>query len=428
MTTSNSRRAYLIWAVGLCVYVIAVAGRTSLGMAGLLTAERFNIGAATLAVFVSLQLGVYGGAQIPLGLLLDRVGSRKVLAGGALLLAVGQSLLAFAPTLGWALVARVLVGLGDATAFVSLLRLLPAWFAPRRVPMLNQITSATGQLGQVISAIPFFYLLRVSGWSLAFATLALSGAVMGLVAFAVVRDKPGTSGTTTAQQRKEVSERDSGRKVKPASFRKVLANPAARLGFWAHFSLMTPAAVFMLMWGVPFMEAGLHLSEAQASSVVLAATVAQVICSPLIGMIAGRYPHRARHLALGVCVLLPLSYLLALGWASAPGYLAVLAWSIIMSALSPTANIGFDLARRAVEPARLGIAMGLTNTGGFLACLLSVQVIGFVIDAAVGGSPYSYGNFRAAFACQLVIQALGLLGFICDWRAAHRREGRSRGE
>ncbi|MDD9204865.1 MFS transporter, partial [Georgenia sp. 10Sc9-8] len=79
-----------------------------------------------LALFSVVQLAVYAAAQVPVGLLLDRVGSRRMIAGGAVVLAVGQLMLALVDTLPMALVARVLVGLGDATAFVSVLRLVPA--------------------------------------------------------------------------------------------------------------------------------------------------------------------------------------------------------------------------------------------------------------------------------------------------------------
>ncbi|MCW2838466.1 MAG: transporter, partial [Marmoricola sp.] len=66
----------MVWTVGLLVYVLAVFHRSSLGVAGLVAAERFHISATQLATFTMLQLLVYAGMQIPVGLAVDRFGSR----------------------------------------------------------------------------------------------------------------------------------------------------------------------------------------------------------------------------------------------------------------------------------------------------------------------------------------------------------------
>ena len=72
----------MVWAVGLLVYALAVFHRSSLGVAGLVAADRFGISAAQLATFTMLQLLVYAGMQVPVGLLCDRFGSRSVLLVG----------------------------------------------------------------------------------------------------------------------------------------------------------------------------------------------------------------------------------------------------------------------------------------------------------------------------------------------------------
>ena len=76
------RRAWVIWCVALSVYVLAVFHRSSLGVAGLLAQDRFGISATQLSFFTVLQLVVYAGLQIPIGVLLDRYGSRVLLLTG----------------------------------------------------------------------------------------------------------------------------------------------------------------------------------------------------------------------------------------------------------------------------------------------------------------------------------------------------------
>ena len=90
------RRAMLVWLTGLVAYTVGVLHRTSLGVSGLDAAERFGVSASVLASFAVLQLLVYAALQIPVGVLVDRLGPRRLVVAGALLMAAGQLVLAIA--------------------------------------------------------------------------------------------------------------------------------------------------------------------------------------------------------------------------------------------------------------------------------------------------------------------------------------------
>src|SRR4051812_37683732 len=107
------RGAWSVWLVGLLVYMLAGFHRSSLGVAGLAATERFDISAAQLATFTMLQLLVYAGMQIPVGLLVDRFGSRSVMLVGLTLMTVSQTGFALADSYPVALLARAGVGIGD---------------------------------------------------------------------------------------------------------------------------------------------------------------------------------------------------------------------------------------------------------------------------------------------------------------------------
>src|SRR5919106_1514780 len=124
----GGRRAVAIWGLGVAVYFVAIIYRTSLGVAGIDAAERFHINASALSTFSILQLLVYAGMQIPVGLMVDRLGTRKVLALGIVLFTAGQLGFAFSPSYGMALASRALLGCGDAMTFISVLRLGTRWF------------------------------------------------------------------------------------------------------------------------------------------------------------------------------------------------------------------------------------------------------------------------------------------------------------
>jgi len=138
-------RAWLVWGIAVGAYVVAVLQRTSLGVAGLDAAARFEISAGLLGTFAVVQLLVYAGMQIPVGAMVDRIGPRAMVVGGSLLMALGQVALALAHSFPAAILARMLVGAGDAMTFISVLRLVNSWFRPGQVPVLTQVTGLVGQ-------------------------------------------------------------------------------------------------------------------------------------------------------------------------------------------------------------------------------------------------------------------------------------------
>lgn len=97
----GGRKAVLVWSIGVAVYFVAVIFRTSLGVAGLEAADRFHVNASALSTFSLLQLLVYAGMQIPVGLMVDRLGTKKVLTLGAVLFTAGQIGFALSPPTGW---------------------------------------------------------------------------------------------------------------------------------------------------------------------------------------------------------------------------------------------------------------------------------------------------------------------------------------
>ena len=174
----------------MLAYTVAVMDRTTLGVVGLDAAKRFGATPAVLSTFVVLQLVVYAAAQIPAGVLLDRFGSRAmILVGGALML-LGQLTMAFTESLPAAIGARAVVGLGDAFTFVSVVRLVPHWFPPRQVPLVTQLTGISGQMGQILSAVPFLGLMVNAGWTVAFSAVAALGGVSLMVTALFVRNAP----------------------------------------------------------------------------------------------------------------------------------------------------------------------------------------------------------------------------------------------
>jgi MFS family permease len=333
---SAMSRMWLIWVVGLAAYMVGVMQRTSFGVAGLDAAARFDATPAVLSGFVVLQLLVYASLQVPAGVLLDRFGARKLVVTGALIMAAGQLLLALADGLPLAIAARVLVGAGDALTFVSVLAVVVAWFPARQVPLMTQLTGLTGQLGQVLSALPFAALLHGPGWATAFGSAAALGAAVALAVLAVLRNRPpGAPAPPPAATPREVLH----------SLGHAWREPGTRLGLWTHTGTQFSGTVFALLWGVPYLVAGQGMTTGGASALLTLFVVVGIVAGPLFGEFTGRHPLRRSWLVITVIVATAAVWTVVLATTPpAPRWLLVLL-VVVLALGAPGSMIGFDYAR-----------------------------------------------------------------------------------
>jgi MFS family permease len=390
-------RAWLMWSLGLAAYVMAVFHRASLGVAGLDAQERFHAGAAILSLFAVLQLAVYAAMQIPVGVVLDRLGTRRLVAAGALVMGVGQVTLGVAHSVPMAITARVLVGMGDAMTFISVLRLVAMWFPQKQAPVVTQLTGIIGQLGQVAAAYPLVALLHHAGWTSSYVGAGAVSVLVAVAAVATLRDAP--PGVPAR------SEHPIRIDVVRTNLRNAWAEPGTRIGLWTHFVTQFSGTVFALLWGYPFLVRGEGVSPATAGALLSAMVFVSMLFGPAMGHLAGRWPRRRSALTFTIVGATASVWTAVLAWpGTAPFWLVVLL-VVVLSSNGPGSMLGFDYARTFNPATRLGSASGIVNIGGFVASLSTMLAIGLVLAAAGGYSPDA---FRLAFAVQYLPWTMGL--------------------
>ncbi|MDX3690370.1 MFS transporter [Streptomyces europaeiscabiei] len=404
----GGRRALAVWGVGVSVYFVAVIFRTSLGVAGLDAADRFQVGSSALSTFSILQLLVYAGMQIPVGLLVDRLGTKKVLTLGVLLFTAGQIGFALSPSYGTALASRALLGCGDAMTFISVLRLGSRWFPARRGPMVAQMAGLVGMAGNLVSTLLLARLLHGVGWTAAFAGSSVAGLVVLVLTLLFLKDHPEGHEPEpfphhgAAYVRRQIA----------ASWRE----PGTRLGMWVHFTTQFPAMVFLLLWGLPFLVQAQGLSRGTAGELLTLVVLSNMVVGLVYGQIVARH-HAARlPLALGTVLTT------AAVWATvilypgehAPMWLLVVLCAVL-GACGPASMLGFDFARPANPPERQGTASGITNMGGFVASMTTLFAVGVLLDL-------TDDDYRIAFSAVFVLQTLGLTQILRLRGRAARRE------
>ncbi len=389
--------------------------RTSMGVASLQASERFSTTAAQLASLAVLQLVVYASMQVPVGILLDRFGPRAMLSIGALVMALGQALVASAEVLEWAIVGRMLVGMGDAFTFISMIRMSNNWLSGRKAAIAQQWLATIGQLGQILSAVPFVFILHLSGWNFAFATMSAFGLAVGVLVFVGARDSkvPG-------------EHRSASLSLVLQTLRRNVKRPSVQMAFWTHFTVQSPGTVFALLWGVPFLVEAEQKSPAYAATVLTVFVLTNAALGPVIGAFTAKYPHKRLHLVymalgLGVC-----AWALVLSWPGLiPDWLGFLL-VLMIGVGGPTSMVAFDFSRTYVVKSELGATNGFINIGGFLAALTMMASIGFVLDgikiSGMSKELYTVGGFRLAFMTQFAVLLIGAFGLTLSARKTARTE------
>lgn len=404
----GGKKAMLVWGIGVAVYFVAVIFRTSLGVAGLDAADRFHVNASALSTFSILQLLVYAGMQIPVGLMVDRLGTKRVLTIGVVLFTLGQLGFAFSPSYGMALASRALLGCGDALTFISVLRLGTRWFPARRGPMVAQLAGLVGMAGNLVSTLVLARLLHSVGWTAAFAGSALCGVVVLVLMTLFLKDHP------------EGHEPEPASHTGGAFVRKQIAmswrEPGTRLGLWVHFTTQFPAMVFLLLWGLPFLVEAQGLSREAAGALLTLVVLSNMTVGLVYGQIVARHHAARTPLAIGTVAATAAMWALTIHYPGdhAPMWLLV-ALCTVLGACGPASMIGFDFARPANPPERQGTASGIVNMGGFVASMTTLLAIGVLLDA-------TGDNYRIAFSAVFVLEAIGLSQILRLRTRAVRRE------
>ena len=348
--------------------------------------------------------------QIPVGLLVDRWGTKKTLTLGIVLFTLGQFGFALADSYVAALACRALLGCGDAMTFISVLRLGARWFPARRGPLVAQIAALFGMAGNLVTTLVLARTLNTFGWTPTFAGSALAGVLMLLLVLAFLKDQPEGSGKYAPAP---VEHSDGGyvRRQISLSWRE----PGTRLGMWVHFTTQFPGMVFLLLWGLPFLVRAQGRTMAEAGTLLTLVVLSNMVIGLVFGQVIARRQEARTPIVLGVVGSTALLWAAVLAWpGQAPTWLLV-TLCLVLGSCGPASMVGFDYSRPANPPERQGTASGIVNMGGFTASMTTLLAVGVLLDL-------TGDNFRIAFSAVFLLQALGLSQILRLHRLAGRRE------
>jgi MFS family permease len=142
-----------------------------------------------LGLLTAVYFITFGAFQLPLGVLLDRFGPRKIEAGLLIVAAAGALVFANATTLSGLVVGRGLIGLGVSACLMAAFKAFVLWFPREELPRINGFQMAAGGFGALVGTAPVEAALSVTTWSGVFTVLAVLTLLVAVAIFFIVPER-----------------------------------------------------------------------------------------------------------------------------------------------------------------------------------------------------------------------------------------------
>ena len=221
--------------------------------------------------------------QIPISVLLDKVGARRIMTALSLMGVVGALLFSVADSFGLGLIGRILLGVGMACNLMGTFWLLTNWFGPLVFATLTGLVVSIGTLGNMVSATPLVMLVEQMGWRHTFQLIAAINLILTLTFFIVVRDRPDQSltGSSSGPATMSFSQAftNMGLLFKNKDYWIISFATLVRYGTFA---------AFQALWAGPFLIEVMGYSAIRTGNLILLMNVGLIIGSPLWGALSDR--------------------------------------------------------------------------------------------------------------------------------------------
>lgn len=401
-------RLFLPFAGG---YFLSYLYRTVNAVVGPVLSNELSLGAADLGLLTSTYFIAFGSTQLPLGLLLDRFGARRVEAALLLVAAAGAAIFAVSDGIGMLAVGRGLIGLGVSACLMAAFKFFSQWFPAERQASLTGWIMTSGSLGALMASAPLDAVLHVATWREVFAGLAVITAGVAWWLWRGIPEKP------PAAQPQSFSQLAGG-----------LLQIVAHHHFWRFASLafaqtggfMAVQSLWSSAWlihvnGYPRSEAAVYLT------VMNAAMVASYFLIGLLSTELARRGVRTVHLLGGGLTLALLTLLAIVTQATDRHYLLWAAYGLFSS----TGTLNYAAAAAGFPVALSGRVNTLLNLLAFAGAFSLQWGMGILIDALQAGGRSAADAHTGAFVLLFALQAASLVWFYyCGWRAAGRSRPR----
>jgi len=349
----------------------------------------FNTDNSILGLMSGMYFYSYAAAQIPVGILLDKIGTRKTLTILGIIASFGNLIFSLSPTVSVLALGRGLIGFGVGGFYISALRTLAISFNPKRYATLTGTLTSIGHLGGVVASSPLALFTLFLGWRDAFLIVFFLMFLFVAVAWFTLKDS----------EDKLLNSKRSIRK----DFGKILSNRQLLKIMPVPFFVYGCFVSFQGLWAGPFLMDVYGMSKANASLFFMFISIGFMVAFPLAGIISDKVNKKKPVLLTGIILSLLFWLLMSIFGAALDSYqlLVLLAFLGISYGITcifltiPATMFPLEIA---------GLAIASLNIFNFIGGGFFQYLMGFIID-----STHQAGNEFFSYQIIFIICTLGVL-------------------
>lgn len=400
------RQRWVIFGVLALIYVLVYFYRVSLAVVAGDIARDLRLTPQQLGALSGILFYVYGVAQIPLGPMIDRLGSRLVISGSGVLTAAGGILFSRAASLETAMAARVLIGIGTASVLMATFTVFSHWYTRKEFGRVSGFMVAVGNLGNLMGTAPLALAVAAFGWRTSFLAIGIVQVLVTLLVFGLVRDRPPRHSTDAAPEA-----------TPHIGMLAAWKNIFGTLDFW----LLGLIAFFWYgnylalqgLWGGPYLMEVLQFSREATGRMLMCTSLGFIAGSTMIDTVARRLFRSYKKTLVAGQLLLMLFMSCFLGGAEAlPQPILALLFFVIGLAVSSGVMI-YPIIRSMFPVRIVGTALTSLNFFVLMGAAVTQQVMGVIVGHFPrGGSGAIARAFHAAFLFPVIGIAVAIVFYL----------------
>ncbi|HEX5392650.1 MAG TPA: MFS transporter [Rhodocyclaceae bacterium] len=398
-TTNTNTIRNIGLAIAMAAYILSIFHRVAPAVISQDLQLAFHVGATQLGNLAATYFYVYTVMQIPIGVMADTLGPRRILTWGGLIAAAGAFLFALAPSFELAFVGRALTGLGVSVTFIAALKLIAVGFPEGRFATMVGVLMFLGNMGAVVGGAPLAWLAQNMGWQAAFYLVATLSLVLGLCSHFWVADirRPASAAPTRWL----------------SDLAQLMRNPRTWPGFFLNLGVAGTLFGFAGLWEVPYLTQVYGLSKALAANHVSLSFFGLAVGSFFWGSVSDALQRRKPVALTGASAYLALWLTLLLG-----GHLPLWASYAVcfgMGFCAACFTMSWACAKEVNPPLLSGMATSVVNVGVFLGSALMQPLFGWMIEWQWDGRMeasvrlFSAADFNRGMGLMLATASVGWL-------------------
>lgn len=407
--TNSKLRAYrwLIWIVLVGIYLIVFFQRLSIGAIKGDLESTFGMSAAQIANLGAMYFYAYAIMQIPTGMLVDKLGPRFTVVGGASLAGVASILFSYSANLPMAYASRLLIGVGVSVVFLSILKILDNWFPAKDFATMSGLTIFMGNMGGLLAQAPLVIVVGIFGWRSTFLSMGIVTLVLAVLALIFAEDSPAKIGLPEVNPKHEHYEEEKLAHDKIlVQMLNIVKNPRVWGPAFCLGGIYGGIIIYSGTFGIAYLGYTYGLDKIVASNIISIYFISSAFSNVGLGFISDRLRIRKPPMLILAFTNLVIWILLLL-FKMPTWYLYI--FSALAGVCGAVGVISFANAKEVNNPRYSGMATSIVNVTTFAFAGVLPVICGVLIDAGLAAGLTPAMAYQRGFLVCIGASALSLI-------------------